>query len=67
MITKVFADKDPLVLNFEDPEDMIRKQQLLQQAATGQLPEAPTGTAGQQTAQPAQSAQRTDVVPNVPR
>jgi hypothetical protein len=30
MATKVFADQPPLFLNFEDPEDMLRKQQMLQ-------------------------------------
>jgi len=28
MATQVFADREPIVLNFEDPEDMIRQQQL---------------------------------------
>lgn len=27
MATRVFADLDPIVLNFEDPADMLRKQQ----------------------------------------
>jgi hypothetical protein len=31
LATKVFDDMPPLVLNFEDPEDMIRKQQLTEQ------------------------------------
>jgi len=31
MATRVFEDQPPLFLNFEDPEDMIRKQQLLQE------------------------------------
>ncbi|MBX3413013.1 MAG: hypothetical protein KF708_10025 [Pirellulales bacterium] len=30
MATKVFEDQPPLFLNFEDPEDMLRKQQMLQ-------------------------------------
>lgn len=30
MATKIFADQPPLFLNFEDPADMIRKQQMLQ-------------------------------------
>jgi hypothetical protein len=29
MATKVFDDAPPLILNFEDPEDMLRKQQLV--------------------------------------
>ncbi|HEV3138010.1 MAG TPA: hypothetical protein VGZ26_08895 [Pirellulales bacterium] len=28
MTTKVFADQEPIILNFEDPADMLRKQQL---------------------------------------
>ncbi len=36
MVTKVYADQPPLILNFEDPEDMMRKQQLLHgEAASG--------------------------------
>ncbi len=31
MVTRVFPDRPPLVLNFEDPQDMLRKQQLLQE------------------------------------
>lgn len=31
MGTKLFEDEPPLFLNFEDPEDMIRKQQLAEQ------------------------------------
>jgi hypothetical protein len=31
MATKVFEDMPPLVLNFEDPQDMIRKQQQTEQ------------------------------------
>jgi hypothetical protein len=29
MAARVFPDAEPLILNFEDPEDMVRKQQLL--------------------------------------
>ncbi len=29
LVTRVFPDRPPLVLNFEDPQDMLRKQQLL--------------------------------------
>jgi hypothetical protein len=29
MVTTIYPDQPPLVLNFEDPEDMLRKQQLL--------------------------------------
>jgi hypothetical protein len=31
MATKVFPDQPPLIQNFEDPADMMRKQQLVQQ------------------------------------
>ncbi len=58
MVTKVFPDQPPLVLNFEDPEDMLRKQQLLQQGDSGQSAEGqqpPNQPAGQP-----QSAGRTD-------
>jgi hypothetical protein len=44
MVTKVFPDRPPLILNFEDPEDMMRKQELLRSGATGNDAEAqPTG------------------------
>ncbi|HEY2826039.1 MAG TPA: hypothetical protein VGJ04_00435 [Pirellulales bacterium] len=29
MATQIYPDRPPLILNFEDPEDMLRKQQLL--------------------------------------
>jgi hypothetical protein len=35
MVTKIYADQPPLILNFEDPEDMLRKQQLLHEGASG--------------------------------
>jgi hypothetical protein len=53
MATKIFQDELPLLLNFEDPEDMIRKQQLaseeMQRRATAQqqkaaVPPAPGAT-----------------------
>jgi len=31
MATKIFDDELPLILNFEDPEDMLRKQKLAQE------------------------------------
>jgi ketosteroid isomerase-like protein len=31
MATRVFADQEPIVLNFEDPADMISKQQLAEE------------------------------------
>jgi len=51
MATKVFEDQPPLFLNFEDPEDMLRKQQLV-----GEEMERRAQTAGQPGAeQPAGS------------
>jgi hypothetical protein len=44
MVTKVYSDKPPLILNFEDPEDMLRKQQLLHgEAADGDDQAQPAG------------------------
>jgi hypothetical protein len=31
MATKLFADRPPVVLNFEDPEDMLRQQQMAEE------------------------------------
>ena len=31
MATKIFDDMPPLLLNFEDPEDMIAKQEMVAQ------------------------------------
>ncbi len=31
MATKVFADRDAIILNFEDPQDMMRQQQLAEE------------------------------------
>lgn len=44
MATRVFEDQPPLYLNFEDPEDMLRKQQLVAQEIErrSQIPD--TGT-----------------------
>jgi hypothetical protein len=39
MVTKVYPDKPPLILNFEDPEDMLRKQQLLHDSESGGSPQ----------------------------
>src|SRR5262245_13099737 len=36
MVLQVLPGEEPLVLNFEDPEDMIRKQQMLHDRETGQ-------------------------------
>jgi hypothetical protein len=54
MATQVFADQKPLVLNFEDPADMLRKQQQAeeeiarrdrqQEPQAKNLPEEPAGT-----------------------
>jgi hypothetical protein len=44
MVTKVFPDQPPLILNFEDPEDMLRKQQLLHgEAPVGDSQSQPSG------------------------
>lgn len=62
MASKVFPDQPPLILNFEDPEDMTRKQQMVEQEmqrraaaeakqSTAAAPGANQGA--QQTAQPA--------------
>jgi hypothetical protein len=63
MATKIFEDELPLLLDFEDPEDMIRKQQLAEEEierrarlASGVPGEAPgpggTGPAGGQATRP---------------
>ena len=67
MATKVFADQPPLFLNFENPDDMIRKQQLVQQemerraqVAAGGIPENSAAEAPRSVAkpQPASGGQR---------
>jgi hypothetical protein len=40
MVTKVYSDQPPLILNFEDPEDMLRKQQLLHGEASTDAPQS---------------------------
>jgi hypothetical protein len=40
MVTKVYPDQPPLILNFEDPEDMLRKQQLLHGEASTDTPQS---------------------------
>ena len=54
MATQVFADQKPIVLNFEDPADMLRKQQQAEEEIARRdrqqdpqaknLPEEPAGT-----------------------
>jgi hypothetical protein len=56
MILKVFPDQPPLVMNFEDPDDMIRKQEALQAAESE--------SSG---AQPAQAAQPASMQPQASR
>lgn len=56
MATRVFPDMPPVILNFEDPEDMMRKQQAAeeeiarragqQEAMTAENPEVGTPAAG---------------------
>jgi hypothetical protein len=49
MVTKVFPDQPPLILNFEDPEDMLRKQEMLHNGGPDAAAQAPAG--GQPEAQ----------------
>lgn len=58
MVAKVFPDQDAIVFNFEDPEAMIRKQEMAQQemerraaAALGQLTGEPGGEPTENAAQ----------------
>jgi hypothetical protein len=52
MGTRIFEDQPPLLLNFEDPEDMIRKQRLAEEelqrraqaGSQAKRPAAPTAT-----------------------
>ena len=63
-ITKVFPDQPPLVLDFEDPADMLRKKQLLQEGVT-----TPAGEAAINQAQPSQPSEQPQAVrpqPNGP-
>jgi hypothetical protein len=57
MATKIFDDMPPLLLNFEDPEDMLAKQELV----AVELQKRSRQAAAQQTQQPSQ--QRTAVGP----
>lgn len=53
MATKVFEDQPPLFLNFEDPEDMLRKQQLVAAEIERRAnPQAQPAGATAQTGQP---------------
>jgi hypothetical protein len=56
MVLQVLPNEEPLVLNFEDPDDMLRKQQLLHDREVGQ--------SDQQTGP---QATRTDVSPPAAR
>jgi hypothetical protein len=47
MATKVFDDQPPVILNFEDPDDMVRKQKLVEEEAVRRA----TGQAEQATGQ----------------
>ncbi len=68
MVAKVFPDLEAIVFNFEDPEDMIRKQESAQQemerraaAALGQLTDSPGDQASANAAQtPPASADTAD-------
>jgi len=51
VMATVFAGEPPLLLNFEDPEEMLRKQELLQQeknrrAQQAERPSTPEGPSG---------------------
>jgi hypothetical protein len=76
--TMVFPDQPPLFLNFEDPEDMLRKQQLTEDEITRRAAEAAAATnastltgststdpaaAGRQAQNPHQPAQRQAQLP----
>jgi hypothetical protein len=53
MATKVFEDQPPLILNFEDPQDMLRKKELAEQEMrrrAGQSNPLPAPTAPPRTA-----------------
>jgi hypothetical protein len=52
MVTKVYPDQPPLVLNFEDPDDMTRKMQLLDAAEHGQASGDQQGVAQPQATRP---------------
>jgi hypothetical protein len=59
MATKLFPDQPPLFLNFENPDDMIRKQQLVQeemerraQVAAGGAPETSASESPRSAAKP---------------
>jgi hypothetical protein len=56
MATKIFDDMPPLLLNFEDPEDMIAKQEMVAQELQKRAQQA----AAQQAKQP---GERTAVGP----
>jgi len=51
MAMKVFDDLPPLLLNFEDPEDMIAKQNLVAAELLKRSQQGPTDQAGPRTAQ----------------
>jgi hypothetical protein len=52
MLRKVFPDRPPLVLNFEDPEDALRKQQLLHEEMEKSHQQAPPPEAQKEAAVP---------------
>jgi len=59
MVLQVLPNEEPLVLNFEDTDDMIRKQQMLRDREVGQSDQQQSGTGPQAT--------RTDVRPPAAR
>ncbi len=63
MVVKVIADQPALILNFEDPEDMIRKQQLLRGESS---PAADSRSTPQNQGQPSAQPQTADRLPTNP-
>jgi hypothetical protein len=68
MAMRVFDDLPPLLLNFEDPEDMMAKQEMvaaeLQKRVEAAAAQAATGTPGQAGPQPARTARGPDSQPS---
>lgn len=69
MATKIFDDLPPLLLNFEDPEDMLAKQALVAEELQKRAAkaEAEAAAAKVQPGQPVQQRQPVQVRPGSPR
>lgn len=61
VIAPVFEGEPPVVLNFEDPEDMLRKQQMVKKAEEGKLPPPGVDGASAPSDRTAQPTKETDV------